>query len=102
MNSFGFVSKAKYIQLERENKELKKKITVLKRKNENLTSAYSKASEEAKKAISTCKELQGNFLPLKAENSDLRTKIQVLTRERELFQKHIYELSNKTKRQKVS
>lgn len=100
MSSFGFVSKAKYLLLEKENEELKKKITVLQKKIENLTSAYDKTSGEAKKTGSMCKQLQGDLQPLKAENSELRTKVQSLTEERELFQKLIRELTHKAQRQK--
>jgi len=100
MDSIGFVSKAKYTQLERENEELKKEIAVLQKRIEDLASAHNKAIEEARKATLRCKEFQGNLLPLEAENSELKTKVQSLTEERELFQKLINELSHKAQRHK--
>ncbi len=100
MSSFGIVSKGKYLELEKENKELRAKITALKKKIEDLNAANTKAVEETRKIKARCKELEGKFMPLKTENSELRTKVQGLIDERTLFQKLIRELTDQTQRQK--
>ena len=100
MNSFGFVSKAKYRQLEEENRELKEAQEMLRRKIENLTAQRDIAVEKAIKASLRCKEAQSSLLPLRTENGELKIRIENLENERKLFQKHIQDLASKAKQQK--
>ena len=100
MNSFGLVSKGKYLELEKANTELKTKITTLQKKVTELISTHGKAIDERTKMRTRYKELKGELLPLKSENSELRTNVQNLTDERILFQKLIRELTNQVQRHK--
>jgi len=100
MKSFGFVSKAKYTQLEKENGALKKSQEMLRRKIENLTVERDSALGEARKAALRYKASQSSLLPLRTENGELRIRVERLEGERELFQKLIQDLTSKVKRQK--
>jgi outer membrane murein-binding lipoprotein Lpp len=100
MSFFGFVSKEKYRQLEKENRELKKTQEMLRKEIENITAQRDAAVEKASKASLRCKEDESSLLPLRTENSELKSRIETLENERKLFQKHIQNLASKAKQQK--
>jgi hypothetical protein len=97
---FGLTRKSKYVELEKQNDELKAYMNVLTAEMGTLRKEVAELKMDMRASKIKTRRLQEETNALRIQRQGLNDSIEILTKEREIFQKTIQELCQAVRKQK--